>query len=276
VDARCPPDQITLVPSAAPPGTRVMLSGECYFLHSGHRAAVYFDTAVVGEVTGDTAGNYALEFNVPLDLPPGSYLVRVVGAQSTRFDVLPTTGTPTPTVTPSQPTFCPAENMTVVPNAGPPGTRIVVSGQCYFIHSGAQGEIYFDDAHLGSVRGDTPGNYAGGFVVPTNAAPGPHVVRLVAFSGTDQSAIFEVEAARPTLSPTSTATASPTPTATRAPARALSSTMSGGGGCALAPMGCDRAALLILLCAPAAWLSESLVHRRKRVTATSTLGGKGS
>jgi photosystem II stability/assembly factor-like uncharacterized protein len=276
VDPRCPPDQITLVPSAAPPGTRVMLNGECYFLHSGRQAAVYFDTAAVGEVTGDTAGNYALEFNVPIDLLPGSYLVRVVGAQSARFDVLPSTGTPTPTVTPSQPTFCPAENMTVVPNIGPPGTRIVVSGQCYFIHSGGQGEIYFDDAQLGFVRGDTPGNYAAGFVVPANAPPGPHVVRLEANSSTDQSAVFEVELAPPTLSPTSTATVSPTPSATRTPPGALSSTMSGGGGCALAPIECDPAALLILLCVPAALLSESLVHKRKRVTATSTQGGKGS
>jgi photosystem II stability/assembly factor-like uncharacterized protein len=209
VDSRCAPDQITLAPSAAPPGSRVMLSGQCYFLHSGRQAAVYFDATLVGEVTGDTLGNYTLEFTVPADALPGSHLVRVVGAQSARFDVQPLGGTPTPTPTIPLGTFCPAENMTVVPNAGAPGTRVVVSGQCDFIHSGAQGAIYFDDTPLETVHGDTPGNYAGGFIVPSEAAPGPHTVRLVAYGQTAQLATFAVEAAQPTFTPTPTATPTP-------------------------------------------------------------------
>ena len=71
---------------------------------------------------------------------------------------------------------------------------------------------YFDDTRLGAVSGDTGGDYEGGFVVPMDAVPGPHVVRLVTVFGTNQSTTFEVEA--PESSPTSTATFSPTPTHT--------------------------------------------------------------
>jgi photosystem II stability/assembly factor-like uncharacterized protein len=280
-DPRCPADQITLVPSTAPPGARVMLSGQCYFLHSGRRADVYFDTTLVGAVIGDTIGNYTLEFTVPGDALPGPHQVRVIGAQSATLQVQPDEPTPTPTP-PVGTGNCPTDNISVVPNAGTVGTRIVVSGQCYGLHSGRGGEIYFDDTRLGAVRGDTGGDYEAGFVVPVDALPGRHVVRLSAFLATNQSTTFEVEA--PEWSPTSTATFSPTPThtptATRTPTASVAIptiAMGGsGGGCAVVPVRHGAAADLILLCAPAALLAISVVRKRNRVIATESQGGKGT
>jgi EF hand len=89
LDERCPPDGIMLTPSAGRPGDPVTLAGVCYFIHSGASAQVYFDTTLVGEVTGDTAGNYELQFAVPGDAEPGPHEVRVAGAQSATFDVEP-------------------------------------------------------------------------------------------------------------------------------------------------------------------------------------------
>lgn len=280
-DPRCAPDQITVVPSSAPPGARVMLSGQCYFLHSGRRVDVLFDTTLVGAVTGDTSGSYTLAFNVPGDALPGAHQVRVVGAQSVTLEVQADDDIPTPTPTFGGAGLCPSDNMTVVPNAGPVGTRVVLSGQCYYLHSGRGGEIFFDDTSLGHVSGDTPGNWAGGFVVPSNAAPGAHFVKLGAFGGSYQSAIFVVEAIveTPLPSPTPTATRTPTAiptapsTATTSPTRTptasatstssttLSSAKGGGGGCAMSdPNTADTS--LVFLCIPATLLARRLIQRR--------------
>jgi hypothetical protein len=293
-DPRCAPDQITLVPSSAPPGARVMLSGQCYFLHSGRRADVFFDTIPVGAVTGDTGGRYALAFNVPGDALPGPHQVRVVGAQSVTLVVQSDDNIPTPTPTFGGGGLCPSDNMTVVPNAGPVGTRVVVSGQCYYLHSGRGGEIFFDDTSVGRVQGDTPGNWSGGFVVPIDAVPGTHFVKLVAFGGTYQSATFEAEAIAEPPSPSSTPTATRTPTptaidtATTSPTRTatasatstssttLSSATGGAGGCAMSPDRNTADASLIFLYVPAALLMRRLVQRRNRVLVTSSQGGKRS
>jgi len=75
----------------------------------------------------------------------------------------------------------------------------VVSGQCYWLHSGAGTDVYFDDVRLGFVRGGTGGDYGGVFTVPDDAAPGPHTIRLAAFGGAHQSTTFVVDATAPPL-----------------------------------------------------------------------------
>lgn len=191
IDWRCAPDAITLEPSPALSGGSVTVQGVCYFLHSGRHADVYFDTTIVGAVTGDTLGAYQLTFAVPGDALPGWHRIRVVGAQSSYLTV-DSHEPPTPTPTPDS--MCPPQNITVVPSNGPAGSRVVVSGQCYWLHSGGGGEIDFDDISLGSVHGGQGGDYAGVFQIPEDAAPGAHAIALVQ-NGTRQLAPFVVSAA---------------------------------------------------------------------------------
>jgi len=120
VDPRCVPDGLTFMPTAAPPGATVAMRGSCYFLHSGRHADVYFDAMRIGQVAGDTLGQYQLQFVVPTDASPGLHRVRVVGAQSTTFTVLRGTVTPTPTPVPTASDgSCPTQNISVVPGVGP-------------------------------------------------------------------------------------------------------------------------------------------------------------
>ena len=91
------------------------------------------------------------------------------------------TSTPTPTAPPSAtltPDLCPSDLM-LAPAAGAPGTQVMFSGRCYFIHSGRRAAVYFDDIQVANVIGDTIGNYSGVMNVPTGAALGTHRVRVV-------------------------------------------------------------------------------------------------
>ena len=280
-DPRCSPDQITLVPTVAPPGARVMLTGFCYALHDGVRTDVYFDATHVGWVTGDSGGSYALEFNVPSDALPGLHHVRVVGAQSVAVVVEPDNNMLTPTPTPGPSGYCSADDITVVPNAGPPGTRVVVSGQCYYLHSGRGGQVLFDDTSLGSVHGETGGNWVGAFVIPSDAVTGTHLIKLAAFGPTYQLAAFEVEATvqtpTATRTPTakSTATSTPTTSATSTVSATPSRNAAGGGGCSVTPQP-RAAAAPFFICVPVALRAGRLVRKRNRVFAKISQGGKRS
>lgn len=89
------------------------------------------------------------------------------------------TRTPTPTPSPT-PTLDPCpRNLTVDPSAGPPGSQVTLAGRCYFLHSGRSGSVYFDDAQVGTVAGDTNGNYSGVLAIPKDAAPGTHVIHIL-------------------------------------------------------------------------------------------------
>jgi hypothetical protein len=71
-----------------------MFSGRCYFIHSGRRAAVYFDDAQVGNVIGDTVGNYSGVVTVPSNAAPGTHRIRVVSPReiaAAGFEVIPST-----------------------------------------------------------------------------------------------------------------------------------------------------------------------------------------
>jgi hypothetical protein len=67
----------------------------------------------------------------------------------------------------------------VEPPAGPPGIDVRIGGRCYYIHSGASADVYFDDLRVGGVRGDTPGNYSTTLRVPAGATNGDHRIRVL-------------------------------------------------------------------------------------------------
>jgi len=137
----------------------------------------------------------------------------------------------TPTATPTVDSRCPPDGMTLSPSSGQPGDSVHAVGQCYYIHSGRSGDVYFDSTLVGTVRGDTPGNYDLVFTVPGSAIPGFHQVQLVNGTGTQyQSAAFQVTVGTTATIPSNT----PTPTRTALPS-VTPSLESSGGGCAVAP-----------------------------------------
>lgn len=74
---------------------------------------------------------------------------------------------------------CP-DTLTIAPRSGPAGSTVTVTGAgCYALHSGRFANIYFDDGIVAQVGGSQIGDYHGTFVVPADAAPGPHSVQLV-------------------------------------------------------------------------------------------------
>jgi hypothetical protein len=73
----CPRD-LRLTPSAGASGSHVTFSGRCYFVHSGRRGDVYFDDTKVGDIIGDTLGNYNGALTVPSDALVGSHVIRIL------------------------------------------------------------------------------------------------------------------------------------------------------------------------------------------------------
>ena len=111
----------------------------------------------------------------------GSVAVTLVLVPSATPTPSPTI-TQAPTVTPSPspaPTLdpCPPD-LTLDPTAGPPGSQVQFSGRCYFVHSGRRGTVYFDSTQVGTVVGDTAGNYSGTLSIPSDAAVGTHLIHI--------------------------------------------------------------------------------------------------
>jgi hypothetical protein len=124
--------------------------------------------------------------------PDAAPLAPVVGANG----LIAVTLVPQPTETPTPvPIMC-SRMVTLVPAAARAGATVDVSGQCQFIHSGRSAKVYFDGAVVGTVIGDTLGNYSTSITVPDDAVVGTH--QLLILIGTDQigSADFDVTAPR--------------------------------------------------------------------------------
>ena len=146
---------------------------------------------------------YTCTFRISPGALPGSYALTIRNAQGfapTGAEVPHISGmggavmvtivfvpsaTPTPSRTPtptssSTPTadLCPSDLM-LVPASGPPGSQVMFSGRCYFIHSGRRAAVYFDTTQVANVIGDTIGNYSGVVAVPSHAAFGTHQIRIV-------------------------------------------------------------------------------------------------
>ena len=69
----CTP-QLFLEPQAGSPGTAVALEGACQYIHSGGSSPLRFGPIALGEVHGNTAGDFTSGFTVPW-VPPGVYAV---------------------------------------------------------------------------------------------------------------------------------------------------------------------------------------------------------
>jgi hypothetical protein len=77
-------------PPLGPPGTVVELTGQCYPLHSGRSAGVYFDDQMIGLVSGETGGDFDNLLRTPADATVGVHELRVVGQgvqSTTPFEV---------------------------------------------------------------------------------------------------------------------------------------------------------------------------------------------
>ena len=83
---------------------------------------------------------------------------------------------------------CP-QPLVVTPWRGVAGD-VGIAGRCYYIHSGASANVYLDNALVGTVRGDTPGNYQTTISVPAThtgwhsilvAIPGPILGRQIGY-----------------------------------------------------------------------------------------------
>ena len=118
--------------------------------------------------------------------PTGAEVPRVSGTGGsvtvTLVLVPSATPTPSPTVTPtptSTPTVdsCPPD-LTLDRAAGPPGSQVAFSGRCSLVRSGRRGTVYFDSTQMGTVVGDTAGNYSGTLSIPSDAAIGSHLIHV--------------------------------------------------------------------------------------------------
>jgi len=105
----------------------------------------------------------------------------------------PVTATLSPSPTPSptpMPDRCPSD-LTLDRAAGPPGSQVAFSGRCSLLRSGRSGTVYFDSTQVGTVVGDTAGNYSGTLSIPSDAAVGTHQIHIA--SPRDiAAALFEV------------------------------------------------------------------------------------
>lgn len=90
------------------------------------------------------------------------------------------------------------------PTHGPAGTTVELHGRCYYIHSGARADIYFDAQRITAVHGSTSGDYDTEIRIPADARGGWHSIRAIIpnapFAGTViGTAGFYVEGGDPVL-----------------------------------------------------------------------------
>ena len=76
----------------------------------------------------------------------------------------------------------------IVPAAGRAGAEVDISGRCSWVHSGGRADVYFDATPVGSVTGDTLGDYRAIVSVPLDTQPGTHVLRVLTAGGREIAA----------------------------------------------------------------------------------------
>jgi len=179
------PPTCSLTPTASPTPTvtAIVVSGLVYDTEIGVDAPVAdaevryaYGLSGGGSVHTDAAGRY--RFELPADVSEFQLIITADGFFVSH------TGHGIADLGPSldiglYPNGCAsASAITIIPDSGPVGTEVEVSGQCYFIHSGRQGTISFDLEPVARVNGDTGGGYQTTFTVPATASEGPHLVSL--------------------------------------------------------------------------------------------------
>lgn len=159
------------VPASGPQGTRFLLQGICYPIHSGRQGYVFFDDTLIASPRGDTPGSYEITYIVPAGT--------ALGPHRLEFRLSPEGGVvagATFTVTGGfLAGFC---EFDPIPAAGPPGTRVDFDGYCYATHSGRPGYIEYGDTKVAQFRGDTIALYNVSFTIPDDEIPGPHEFRF--------------------------------------------------------------------------------------------------
>ena len=75
-------DELLIEPATLRAGDALTVSGFCYPLHSGRQADVALDDAIVGEVRGNTAGDFTACIAVPSDASPGWHALRVTNGET--------------------------------------------------------------------------------------------------------------------------------------------------------------------------------------------------
>ena len=197
IPTRPPTCSPTPTASPTPPGTAIVVSGVVYDASIGVDAPVAdaevryaYGLSGSGSVRTDAAGRY--RFELPADVSEFELVITADGF------FLSHTGYAIADLGPSldiglYPNGCAsASAINIIPDRGPVGTAVAVSGQCYFIHSGREATIYFDLEPVATVRGDTGGAYQTTFTVPATAAEGPHLVSLRAGSSQYGAVTFDV------------------------------------------------------------------------------------
>jgi len=183
----------TSTPTAAPETFRVTGNvGSLSFCNgAGSEIRVVLEPSARSTVT-DTRGDFAFE-----NVADGVYELRI-GSEPFVQPLTIAGGD-------ERVSFCLAcpDTLAIEPRSGPAGTTVSVSGAgCYALHSGRAAQIRFDDIAVANTHGSQIGDYHTSFVVPHDAAAGPHMVRLfgspgeVGDDGEMASAQFVVEPGR--------------------------------------------------------------------------------
>ena len=159
----------TVTPTSAPGRHRVTgnLGSSSFCNGSGSEIGVALEPGP-GSTLTDTRGDFAFE-----NVADGVYELRI--GSEPFVQPLTVSGRD------ERISFCLAcpETLAIAPRSGPVGTTVAVSGAgCYALHSGRAARIDFDAVEVAITNASQIGDYHTSFVVPQDAAPGPHMVRL--------------------------------------------------------------------------------------------------
>ena len=146
---------------------------------------VTFDgSLVVGGITADARGSWAIQFDVPLNTK-GEHVIDAAGDATKAANVAAATLSISP-------------EMEISPTSGAVGDDIVVSGTCF---GGREAiTISFDGSQIATTSTtDTKGSFTANLVIPRSPS-GDHIITVTDSSGAAVSAGFNVESTPPDVS----------------------------------------------------------------------------